>query len=281
MAVRKVAIITGVVGLLAIIMAIITYEIILPEAIGKRYITELYSSAERLRTDFENLSGGTDTPLLKNPSAPIDERKSGTVMLKKTIADSQKHLVDLQKKAQALQTLPYSGYTSTYMQALALKVRSERAALQAEDTLNEFSAIITFLDSYTSTIDTTKIAIDRFNQTTDLTQLAGQGEAQRQTAEQIRQDVAKIQQLTSPEEFEPVKSATMQTLLQAADGFDELANGLDLGAEVLIDQAAQKIESAGLQLETNDTSSYIGVTNQSRSIRSVYELNEKLDLILP
>ena len=281
MAVRKVAIITGVVGLLAIIMAIITYEIILPEAIGKRYITELYSSAKQLRTDFENLSGGTDTPLLKNPSAPIDERKSGTIMLKKTIADSKKHLVDLQKKAQALQTLPYSGYTSTYMQALALKVRSERAALQAEDTLNEFSAIITFLDSYTSTIDTTKIAIDRFNQTTDLTQLAGQGEAQRQTAEQIRQDVAKIQQLTSPEEFEPVKSATMQTLLQAADGFDELANGLDLGAEVLIDQAAQKIESAGLQLETNDTSSYIGVTNQSRSIRSVYELNEKLDLILP
>ena len=131
MAVRKVAIITGVVGLLAIIMAIITYEIILPETMGKRYITELYSSAERLRTDFENLSGGTDTPLLKNPSAPIDERKSGTVMLKKTIADSQKHLVDLQKKAQALQTLPYSGYTSTYMEALALKVRSERAALLA------------------------------------------------------------------------------------------------------------------------------------------------------
>lgn len=281
MTARKVAIITGVVGTFIILMGVVAYEVVLPEIIAKRYIAELHSSAQRLRTDFENLSGGTDTPLLNNPGVPIEERKFGAEMLKKTLSDSKNHLAELQIKTQSLHTLPYSGYTSTYGQAVALQERSERVILQATDVLNEFSSTITFLESYTSTIDATQAAIDQFNQTTDLSVLTSQSATQRQIASQIRQDADTLQNTATPKDFEAVKIATIRTLQQAADGFDELAGGLELGAEAQIDQAALKIETAGQQLASTDSSSYIGIADQSRSIRSVHELNEKLDLILP
>lgn len=281
MTMKKVLLLITAIMMFIIVLGAIFYEIVLPEMIGKQYISNLYASAQKVRNDFETLAGRTDTPLLNNPTGPIENRNVGTKMLKQSIADSRRDLEQLRQASAALQPLPYSGYTSTYGQAVALKERSERAIVQATDTLNDFDKTLKFLETYTITLDNTKAAIDTFNKTTDLNTLIGQSAAMRETAATIQKDTDDLKNNTTPNDFTAVKTAAIQTLSQASAGFNQLADALDTGSEIQIDQAAKTIEAAGLQLATKDRSSYVDVVFQSRSVHAIFELNEKLDLILP
>lgn len=281
MAKKKVFVVSSIIIACLIAAAVVAYEIIMPEIIARRYISNLESSAQQLRTSFEELAGSTDTPILNDPAAPADERKAGVKHLQRVIGESRENLADLVDASATLQPLPYSGYFGTYPKALVLRERASHIRIQTDSALRDLDGLRAYLETYaTATGESTKI-IDTFNQTTDLNTLLGRSQEVRESARQLRAHKTTLASAQAPSDLTKLKDSTINSLEKVAVGFDHLAQAVSVADDAAINAAAKEIEAAGAQLETIRQESYIAAIQQSRTIRSIHELNEKLDLILP
>ncbi|HET8884225.1 MAG TPA: hypothetical protein VFM68_02020 [Candidatus Saccharimonadales bacterium] len=278
---KKILLIILAVCLFVALSAGVYYEVVYTDKVANRYVTDLRDSAENLREVFGELENSTDTPLLYDAGASAEARQASGKKLNQSIADSRQALTQFQSVSTELSPIAYAGYTPTYSQAVILQERSQDIVTQTTDTLNRFETAITFLQTYGITLNSSMEKIEQFNQVSNLDTLADETDALRATATRIKTTTDILKQTDITPDLTTTQSLTVHMLTEAADGFDDLARGLDAADDKAVDEAARKIEKAGKQLDATWQKTYTDTTPNLRVLQNVHELNEKLDLVLP
>lgn len=278
---KKISVVTLIIGIIALLSTAITYGIVLPEMAAKQYISDLRTSATDLRKTFEHLAGSTDTPLLNNLGATPIERQAGTDHLKKAIDDSRAKLTRFASTSKTLQMPDYPYYAPSYAEATTYQQRAQNIVVQTTESLNQFEAAVAFLEIYTNALSQSSATIDSFNQTDDLNTLIGQSNRIAQSGALIQTNTKRLEKTSAPTDLVPLKTSTLPIFNQASTGFTELAHGLIIMTDEPIYRAASKIEAAGMQIDDIDHGKYATTIEQSRTLQNVHDLNEKLDPILP
>lgn len=253
------------------------YEVFFPEMNAGQYQDRVKQAAIQLEKKLRVIENTTTLSLIDDPSAALSIKQNDARITKAAMQDIQADITKLQDASGELKQSPYTGFTIQYRKAQALQERSKATIKQIQDALKEYTELVAFLEFYAGAQDRLKKELDDFNSKTDLNVYAGQGGDIRAIATRIRQDAAVLEKQPIPRDLINFRSTLLATHLRAADAFDDLANGLTVVVDAIIYSAATEIESVTAQQDTIIQKTYEETLRQSRTVKDVQEIVEKLE----
>lgn len=268
-------------NLLLVFITVLVTAIYYSETTARQYITDLRSSANDVRRVVRTLESNLNSPLIDNPGATTSTRTSDAQKLKSTIAECRTRVNELSAKSNTLPSLNYATHLGSFAVADTLKERSHHVVNQTNDTLERYEKTVSFLEVYATSLGRTAKAMDEFNAINDFNEYAGRSNYFRQMATNIQTEADTIAAATAPSELLAIKETGIQTLRQLSSELNDLAYGMDVAIDGLIYSSVQQIEQTDAQLHVLTEKTYGETVSQLRVIKDVYDLNEKLDLILP
>lgn len=267
---------------LAIIGGIITtgflawYEIILPTQAAASHQQSVDEALVGLQAAYHSLEESTTLSLLDDPTASADQIESDLHSITQLITITRSRLHDLETSSEPAQ-LRYSGATPSYLRSQTVALRTTQIVEQSHETLRDYTDLVAFLYAYQYTLRPTRTHLDTFNAASDLNIYAGRGTDVRLVAAEIRADMQRLTSLSTPHELMGLKADTLLALEAAATGFDAFAYGLDIAIDDQIYAAAGELERADIQLSAVQGNTYTTTVAQTRTIKDVQTLREKLD----
>jgi hypothetical protein len=256
------------------------YAVLAPAIISRGYENRVHAAVRPLKSNFKALDKSAELPLIIDADAPGKVKTDDAARIFQLIKDGQKQLDALKAAAGSLSILPYSDVLGQYADAVVLKDHVRRFIGQSEDALVDYKALTAYLMTFNEAVDGVSSELRSFNSVVDINEYGGQAEKERQIAAQIRTDAAKLASSARPADMEGLNAAAVVAFEQAASGFDDLAYGLSVPADDPIYAAAREIEGATADLERVDHEMYDESLAQSRIVKNVYDLSDKLDLVL-
>lgn len=268
------------IGISVALLGLVTYTYVIPEIMSHRYSSRVHGVAAELSVEYKKLYESTELSLLSDPSTSIEAKINDAVAIGELIKESRASIAKLDKSSRNIVSLPYSIETSGYKKALVLQDRVRLFVQQSTVALNDYEKIITSVLVYNLSVSNTKSYIDDLNKVTDFNLYAGRSGEVRAIAQAINGQADKFNQQELAQELVPARATSIETFRRAANGFESLAYGLDIAVDDLIYAAVREIEASGRQLESTENVDYVKAVKVSRPIKSVQELDEKLDFIL-
>jgi len=262
-------------GCVAVIAAVGVITLAYVEA--GNYNATIEKATTKLTATFKQLEKSTERGILDDPDTPIATLQQDTASAKELITKSEHALDDLQQASERLELPLQLGLNDQTRRAPILKQEAEALITQTRGALLDYEKTLTYLSTYSTHWAATRAHIDTFNEQTDLNIYAGQGDTLRQIASDIRMYIQALRTQTTPRGFADVSSQSIAVMERAAAGFDALARGIDVAIDDLIYSAAADIESAGREIETINRTAYEDAIRNSRIIKEMSELTEKLD----
>ena len=263
------------------LVAILAAAVVYSEITAKKYITDLQASANTLRSAVQVLEGSVDSPLLNDPSASTSTRTADAQKLKGAIASYKAELKDFSVKSEALPSLPYAVHIGTFATAKTYQERSRHVINQTNDTLSRYDETISFLEVYATSLEKSTKITEEFNAIHNFNDYSGQSAYFRQMAANIQKEADALSTQKAPTELLTMKDSTIQNLRQLTTQLNGLAYGMDVAVDDIIYGSVRDIESTNTQLNTLADTTYGQTTNKLRAVQEIYDINEKLDLILP
>jgi hypothetical protein len=183
--------------------------------------------------------------LFEAPDVTMEQKHQSIVTIKATIHKCATELQHFNTAAQSLQELQFSGYTSHYRSAKAIKDHSLNTGGQSNDVLAQYSQLANFLEDYFTALtpfvdDTT--ALNQLNG--DTNQLYYRVDELGEQGNDLHTRAAAIRQLKPLTGFESIIQPTALMLDHAADGFDNLAYGYRTGNDIVITYGFHAVEGA-------------------------------------
>lgn len=257
-----------------------TYVAVLPAVVSSQYTGRVGAVVGALESDFLAIRKSTELPLIANPSAPEAVKRSNARYISRLVSRGQQRIGLLKAANKSFEPPPYSGVLWQYRDAEVLHGHTERLIAQSEAALKEYLALVSYLEAFNEAADSVVSELDEFNAVVDINTYGGQSEELQQIAKEMRADAALLSELSYPNGAEALNAAAVVAFNEAADGFEDLAAGLTISADDPIYTAAHRIEDATLAIDTISSTMYGSSLGQSRVIKDVQDLNEKLELAL-
>ena len=276
---KKLKFLLGVV--IIILLALITYFAALPEYIANQYINQVREKGNMLYSGYNKLENSTDNTLVIDPSEGGMPISNEVESLHNLLRENRINLNQFTAVVSEYNPLPYTGFTARATGARALHYKATAFIEQSEETLAKYDELIVFIKRYDATAKVVSQHTEEFNATTDLNVYAGQADRMFSIAEQIRQEIKLFEAIKAPHETDAFKTASVQSFNKIADGFDTVGRGLEIPADETIYEGARQIEEADQTISSLNQEIYSREILSSRTIKSVKELREKLDLIMP
>lgn len=268
-------------GILLVILALVTYGVLAPEYNAAQYIKRLRHEAQVLQPSYLRLAKSTEQDLISDPNDQARTMPQDVERLRSLLQENRINLKKFSLVVQDYTQLPYTGFTPQAKDAMILQYKAISFADQSNDAFTKYTELIDFIRRYDATENTIMQHVNEFNATSDLNTYAGQYDRIGAVAEQIRTDVQLLDTTPTPHEAVTFKTASIQSFRQLADGFDVVATGLRIPADDVIYSGARQIDEVDRVLNGDDRAIYIRDILSSRTIKSIQELPEKLDLIIP
>lgn len=262
-----------------LLLCALTYTVLLPEYYASRYINNVHRFAHELQDGYTRLEKSSSRDLLNDPTIQTNKITSEVETVRDLLRENRINLIKFSSQTGGFETLPFTGYTRQARIATALQKRTVAFVDQSEDALNRYDELITFMKDYHSAAAAIEKHTAEFNSKTDLNVYAGQSANVREIAAQIRSEAKAFENTPTPHEVQEFKKASVQTFTEIADGFDMFANGLSIPADSVIYTAAARIERADQQLSNQNQAIFSQEVLSSRTIKTIEELREKLELV--
>jgi hypothetical protein len=266
---------------LFILIGLVVYFVILPEFIAQQYINRVHQAASTLRAGYIKLEESTGRAFVNDPTDHTLPLTSEVESLHELLRENRIGLVHFSAAATDYHPLPYTGFTEKAGTVPIVRDKAAAFVEQSNETFEQYDELIGFIKQYNMTANTIGAYTDEFNASLDLNVYAGQSARMTAIAEQIRAETRSFDATITPHEALAFKQASVQSFNQLADGFDVVALGLLIPADEVIYRGAGQIEAADQVISGANQEIYIKDVISSRTIKSVQELREKLELILP
>ncbi|HEV7952057.1 MAG TPA: hypothetical protein VGO98_01650 [Candidatus Saccharimonadales bacterium] len=257
------------------------YIVALPELIASQYNTRVRTAANSLRENYVELEESTEQALINDPTATSSDQIQAVEQLRGLLRENRISLERFSSVANDYQPLPYTGYTIQTSTAHALQAKSLAFIEQSNGAFAKYSELIDFIKNYDATAKTVAQYVTDFNATPDLNIYEGQANLMYGIADSIRADVRTFDIAKTPHEARGFKTASVQAFTQVADGFEGVGLGLQIPADDVIYGNARQIEAVDQIISGPNQTLYERDVLSSRTIKSIQDLREKLDLILP
>lgn len=264
-----------------VLVGLITYFVILPEAIAAQYIERVHRMGSSLRTGYRQLEASTSRTLIDDPTVTEVSLTPDVEQLRNLLRENRITLDKFSLTAKDYHPLPFTGFTTQAGAAHALQTRSVAFTEQSQDAFTKYDELIDFIKHYDDTVAGIEQYLKDFNAHADLNIYAGQADQVQSIADQIRQDIHSLDTAKTPHEAVEFKAASIQAFRQIADGFETVALGLRIPADDVIYSGARQIEAVDQTINGPNQAIYSRDILSSRTIKTIQELREKLDLILP
>ncbi len=256
------------------------YELAAPAVVAGRYINRVQASARSLESSYKDLESSTDFALINEPDAPPAAQAADAARIKRLVRQSRKDLASFKQTRESLRILPYTRYSPAYGRAFILKERSGWIVNQTDEALSNYLALASYLQAYYQTRNAISAELAKFNEVTDLNVYAGRSKDARAVAARIRGSIRQLPEHAPLSDLDHLHQASLRAFNQAAGGFDSLAHGVNPVVYARIDAAALQLEQATKDIEALSATSYGKSIRQSRAVKDITDLKEKLDLIL-
>lgn len=274
--------ITALLGLsLFIILTAIAYTVVIPEYNAAQYIDRVRQAAQAMQPSYLRLAKSTSQELISDPTDQAPTIAQEVESLRTLLQENRINLEKFTLIAQDYSQMPYTGFTPQAKNAATLQRRAVSFADQSNDAFVKYSALVDFIRRYDATENTIMQYVNEFNATADLNSYAGQYDRIYAVAQQIRDNTQSLDATSTPHEATAFKIASVQSFHQLADGFDVVATGLKIPADDVIYSGAEQIDAVDRTLNGPNRTIYVRDILSSRTVKSIQELQEKLDLILP
>jgi hypothetical protein len=263
------------------IAALVEYFVILPESMATRYIERVHQSGNSLREGYFKLEETTGQALIDDPAVTSVSVVPQIEVLLNSLREDRVMLSRFAAEANDYHPLPYTGWTTQARAANALQNRSATFTAQIKDAFVKYEDLILFIKRYDATSSIIEQHVEAFNATLDLNVYAGRADEVYAISEQIHAAIKTFDTDATPYEAREFKTASVQAFTQIADGFDTVALGLQIPADDVIYGGAQQIDAVDQTINGPNQEIYRRDILSSRTIKSIQEIREKLDLILP
>lgn len=263
------------------LLALFAYGVILPEYNASRYVNRVHQAANRLRTDYQRLEQSTEQTLINDPDISSDNLVEEVESLRNLLRENRINLAHFTTATKDYDRLPYTGFTNQAKEAVILQSKAAAFAEQSDEAFTQYGQLIDFIKRYGMTAKMIEEYTQEFNSTSDLNVLAGQHDQLYIIAAQIRTNAQQLDTAETPHEAMAFKSASVKSFQQLANGFETVALGLQIPADDIIYDGARKIEATDQEIAVTNQAIYEKDILSSRTIKSIQELREKLDLIMP
>jgi hypothetical protein len=264
---------------ITIIVGLLIYEIFIPELVALQHQDRVARTIRSTESTFRSLGDSTYLSILDNPSEPFSKKQADIAKIKSLLVKAKSDIETLRNETRQLDTLPYSGYTDNYNRARIQKDTAEATTKQVESALREYSDLIVFLESYNAIENKFSETLNGFNAIGDVNTLAGKGDEIRTIAKAIHDDAVQLEKVSAPHDFMRLRSTTVDVMKSTAAAYDELARGLDSAVDSTIYDAVTQIEASSLKLDSDILKLYSDIVQQSRTIKDIRDLLEKLDAL--
>lgn len=266
--------------LLLLIITVAIYAGVVPMITADQYAGKVQGAAKPLEESFRAIGESTELALLTDPEAPEPVRRDNETHIKGLIDESRQRLTALKSASNSFSPLPYSNILGQYRRAEVLREHAQMLIGQSEAVLDEYLAVVAYLKVFDKAMSDARLELDTFNKVTDLNAYGGQSDRLRQIATKIRLNSTSLSESMPPDSStKALNMAAIAALNEAADGFDDLANGLEVPADDPIYTAARKIEAATARVGEVAGKTYDSSLEQSRALKDVRDLSEKLELV--
>lgn len=244
------------------------------------YNEKIRHATSELNTQFKLLEKSTERSLLDDPDTPITTVQKDTTTIKSIIEKSHQAIDELDTTSTTLELPIHIGVNDETRRAPVLQQESQALVTQTKNALDKYEKILVFLEDYTTHWHAVQAHLNTFNAQTDLNIYAGRGNDLRAVADDIRRQARELQAANTPHEFRELVGKSIAAMNKSAEGFDNLARGIDLAVDSVIYSSATTIEEASRELETINQTSYGPAIQGSRIVKEIGELTEKLDPLL-
>lgn len=263
-----------------IIGVLLLAEFVTSSVAANDYRTRMEHAMIGLARSFAVLEKTANAPIFDNPTDThvLDPKERADI--KKAIADSRGALTLFDSTSSTLGEYGYIATVfDTYEKAVVLHDKSRVVVSRTKATLDEYDKLVDFLFAYAAGRQKVLTVVDQFNAQTDLNIYAGQGGLLRASAAEIRAASASLGSAPVPSELQQFRAQSMTDFENTAVGFDRLAHGIDIAVDSEIYAAASTIEAAGRTLEAHDQSRFETAVQNSRTLKSVEDIEEVLDYL--
>jgi hypothetical protein len=262
------------------LLAIATYVIVLPEYIAGQYINRVHQSASSLQTGYIQLEKSTERAFINDPTIETTNLTREVESLRNLVRENRINLTRFTSMADSYEPLPYTGFTNQAKAAVILQDKAVVFAEQSDEAFTQYSELVDFIKRYDTTAKLIEEYTDEFNSTADLNLYAGQYDRMLFIAERIRSDAKSLETAPTPHEAAAFKTASVQSFQEIANGFDTVALGLQIPADAVIYSGANRIEAVDQMINEPNQIIYARDVLSSRTIKSIQELREKLEIVL-
>lgn len=264
---------------LSILTLAIVYFIVLPEHTAAQYISRVKNAAESLEPGYFRLEESTGRTLISDPTTQSVDVTHEVESLRDLLRENRVGLAHFMAIAKDHEPLPYTGFTDTARSAIVLQNKAVAFAEQSDQAFTQYSNLVDFIKHYDTTAKAVGQYTEEFNATPDLNVYAGQQDRFYAIGEQIRTIAQTFESTPTPHEAATFKAASVQSFQQLANGFDAVGLGLQIPADDAIYGGAREIEAADRMINEVNQVIYARDILSSRTIKSVQELREKIELI--
>lgn len=256
-----------------------SYFVILPEYAATQYITRVEQAAKALEPGYFKLEESTSRTLVSDPTALMLDMSYEVESLRDLLRESRVGLAHFESTSKDYKPLPYTGFTPAARAAVVLQDKAVAFAEQSDQAFAQYADLVDFIKYYDTTAKAIRQYTDEFNATTDLNVYAGQQDRFFAIGEQIRTIATTFESTPTPHETVAFKAASVQSFMQLANGFDAVGLGLRIPADDVIYAGAREIEVADQAINEVNQVIYTRDVLSSRTIKSIQELREKIELI--
>jgi hypothetical protein len=262
------------------LLSVATYMVILPEYIAEQYINRVHQAANSLQTGYIQLEKSTERAFINDPTLDTTDLTREVESLRNLVRENRINLTRFISTADNYEPLPFTGFTSQAKAADILQDKAVVFAEQSDEAFTHYNDLVDFIKRYDTTAKLIQEYTDEFNSTADLNLYAGQYDRMRFIAEQIRSDAKALETAPTPHEAAAFKTASVQSFQEIANGFDTVALGLQIPADAVIYNGANRIEAVDQMINEPNQVIYSRDVLSSRTIKSIQELREKLEIVL-
>lgn len=258
--------------------SLLVYFVVVPTVIANHYLGKVDEQLARTKDELAKVSAGQNVAAFENPDIPLAERRELLGQTLGQVQQAQNALNELEE-ANNLPPLPGNGFAGDYHKAVVREERTANAIKQSREVLDAYAATLAYADTHTKAQQYLEEQLQYVNSIRNFDMLVGRGGGMAAIATELQQNRQQLAAQTPPPDFAPLHDETLQILEQAATAFEYLAIGLNRGYDVTIYSAVSSLERLAEQYDVDRYDLYASLGEQSTTLRQLYELPEKIELV--
>lgn len=260
-----------------IVTAAAFYELILPARMASGYLGQLDESGQQLKTSFKSVGKTTNLTVFNNPDLATQSSQQDFADIDADIEASRKQLAAFGKASNKLTRLPITGYTGSMHTALVQQKHAHTIIAESNDVLNRYQQLSDFLKTYYAYDAAFQSYTSAANNAANLDALAPETAQLTQQATQLHQFAAALSSAKVPAGYEQLVTTAVPAYNQAAQGLNQLADGLSSGNDDSKDAGIRAVEAAAQTRDANLEGLPVSLSQHIYVFQEVSELPDKIE----